>query len=102
LLSLFKCECVKKSCVSVVDQNGSQYTDTSGGSKIIFPGQPEVYRVNKFTPEVSGQRPKCADEDDFCESAEDYPLLVITLPSCGNVKGVLYLHSYITFAHYDM
>jgi hypothetical protein len=48
--------------------------DSSGGSKIIFPGQPEVYTVAKFSPEVSGQRPKCADEDDFCESADDYPL----------------------------
>jgi hypothetical protein len=67
--------------LSVADQNASQYTDTSGGSKIIFPGQPDVYTVAKFSPEVSGQRPKCADEDDFCESADDYPLLVIALTS---------------------
>ncbi|PNF19962.1 hypothetical protein B7P43_G09966 [Cryptotermes secundus] len=56
------------------DQNASQYMDNSGGSKIIFPGEPEGYSVPKFTPEVSGQQPKCADEDGFCESADNYPV----------------------------
>jgi hypothetical protein len=57
--------------------------DSSGGSKIIFPEQPEIYSVAKFIPEVIGQRPKCADEDGFCESADNYPLLVDTLTSKG-------------------
>jgi hypothetical protein len=49
-------------------QNATHIKDSSGESKIVFPGQLEL-----FTPEVSGQQPKCADEEGFCESAEDYP-----------------------------
>lgn len=54
----------------------TQSNDASGESKIIFPGESESY-----TPGVNGQRPKCANEDDFCESAAGYPLLVVMLTS---------------------
>jgi len=62
--------------VSVLGQNATHIKDSSGESKIVFPGQLEL-----FTPEVSGQQPKCADEEGFCESAEDYPQLVVMLSS---------------------
>lgn len=63
--------------VSVLGQNTTQNKDSSGESKIVFPEQP-------FTPEVIGQQPKCADEEGFCESADDYPRLVVLLSSIVN------------------
>jgi len=30
---------------------------------------------------VSGQQPKCADEEGFCETADDYPQLVVMVSS---------------------
>jgi hypothetical protein len=68
--------------------------DTSGGSKIVFPGEPESNTVVKFTPQVSNQRPKCADEYDFCESADNYPQLVVMLtfiPVYGIIEKMLEL-----------
>ena len=65
--------------VSVLGQNVTQIKDSSGESKIVFPGQQEL-----FTPVVSGQQPKCADEEGFCESADDYPRLVVLLSSTAN------------------
>jgi len=62
--------------VSVLGQNATQLKVSSEESKIVFPGQ-----LDLFTPEVSGQQPKCADEEGFCESADDYPQLVVMLSS---------------------
>ena len=62
--------------VSVLGQNATQIKDSSGDTKIVFPGQLEL-----FTPEVSGQQPNCADEEGFCESADKYPRLVVMLSS---------------------
>jgi hypothetical protein len=62
--------------VSVLGQNATKIQDSSGESKIVFPGQLEL-----FIPEVSGQQPKCADEEGFCESTKDYPRLVVMLSS---------------------
>jgi hypothetical protein len=62
--------------VLVLGQNVTQIKAPLGESKIVFPGQEEL-----FTPEVSGQQPKCADEEGFCESADNYPRLVVMLSS---------------------
>jgi hypothetical protein len=72
--------------VSVLVQNATQVKDSSGESKIVFPGQ-----LDLFTPEVNGHHPKCADEEGFCESADGYPRLVVTLSSTvhHNIKLLL-------------
>ena len=62
--------------VSVLGQNATQIQHPSGESKIVFPEPIEL-----FTPEVSGQQPKCAGGEGFCEYAEDYPQLVVMLTS---------------------
>jgi len=62
--------------VSVLGQNATQIKDSSEESKIVFPGQLDI-----ITPEVSGQQPKCADEEGFCETADDYPQLVVMVSS---------------------
>lgn len=71
--------------VSVLGQNATQIKDPSGESKIVFP-EP----IKPFIPEVSGQQPKCANGESFCENAEDYPQLVVMLtPTVNHIITLL-------------
>ncbi|KAJ4443404.1 hypothetical protein ANN_05072 [Periplaneta americana] len=56
--------------------NTTHNMDSSGGSKIVFPEESGVFpeeSASKYTPQVDGQKPKCVNEYDFCESVNGYP-----------------------------